>query len=152
MRRSVKEGLFAVWAVALAVLFQHQSLTLTDSAALLPRLLIACIILLSGLMALNAVREEQRKTDPGLLSAPINTLRLCAFTGLLAAYIFSVESVGYFIATPLYILASYSLLRAAPLWKSLCIAVLFSLFIYLLFIVFLHLPIPLGLLKNLLGG
>jgi hypothetical protein len=151
MRRSVKEGLFAVWTVALAVLFQHQSLTLTDSAALLPRLLIACVIFLSVLMVMNAVREERRESAPPS-AAPINTPRLCAFTALLALYIFSVEPVGYFIATPLYIVASYSLLRATSLRLSLCIAVGFTLFIYLLFMLFLHLPVPLGLLEELLGG
>ncbi len=59
--------------------------------------------------------------------------------------------MGYFPATALFMMLSFLLLRAAGFVKSLLITALFCGFIYALFVSFLKLPVPLGLLESLLA-
>lgn len=151
MNRVCKEGLFGAGVCALGVIFWVQTYKMSDSAALLPRILIGLVILLSISMLVIAVREERTKAVPDA-QPPVHVGRVCAYLGLMVLYIFSVEPVGYFIVTPLFIVLSYALLRAISWWKSWVIAIGFTAFVYFLFVYFLNLPVPMGLLETWMGN
>lgn len=154
MSHFFKESLFAAGAVGLSLLFITQSRKLTDSAAMLPMLLAWIIILLAGLMLLEAWREHRRALLSGKkpVVSPVNVPRVTIYLGMIVLYVVLVEPLGYFIATPVYIVVSYMFLRALGLLWSLAVALGFSALVYGLFVTILHLPVPLGLLEKLMEG
>ncbi len=154
MPRVLKELLFACGAVGLALLFIIQSFNLSLSAAFFPRLLAGLIIFLALLMVLNALREQKRMQLAGEVEVvePINIQLVCIFMGIIIAYVALVEPLGYFIATPLFIVGSYLFLRALSLKWALLVAAGFCVLVYGVFVTVLHLPVPLGIMEPFLGG
>ncbi|SBW08479.1 conserved membrane hypothetical protein [uncultured delta proteobacterium] len=153
MSRLAQESLFAVACVALALLFLFNTGELIPSAALFPRILIGVVIFLSCLMVYQAYRARQAERHADVSDTgrpPFQGKRIAVYFGLCVGYVGSVELLGYFFSTPLFIVLTYAYLRSVRLKTSLAIAVGFSAFIYLLFVRMLHLPVPLGLLENLL--
>jgi putative tricarboxylic transport membrane protein len=147
---------FAGAAVCFAVLFYVRSLTLPRAAAELPQILCALVFLLSLAMTAEAYLAYRRavfavngaaSAKPG--SGPfegVNLGRAGVFVLLVAGYIFSMDRLGYFVVTPLFILVSFLFLRATRLRNVLIIAVGYTAFVYVLFVMFLHLPVPMGFL------
>ena len=149
----LKEILFAGGAVALSLLFIIQSFKLTDSAALMPRMLAVLIILLSVVMVLqglaarrNMIAAGRREEIPSI-NVPLVTLFLIFIVG----YVALIEVLGYFVATPLFIIGTYLFLKAMKLQNAILVAAGFCALVYGVFVTVLHLPVPLGLLENILG-
>jgi hypothetical protein len=99
-------------------------------------------------MAFNAWRSAPAEES----RAKINVKRLVIYAAMLAVYIFTTETVGYFITTPVFMIVSYLFLKAAGFVKAVLITAAFMVFVYLLFVQFLNLPVPLGLLEPLILG
>ena len=123
-----------------------------NSARLLPQMMSVLSFVLAGLMVLNAWRDDAKKAGgerKPLL--PPYALRCALYAAGIAAYIYAIEPVGYFPATAAFMMLSFLLLRAAGFVKSVVITACFCGFIYLLFVSFLKLPVPLGLLETFLA-
>lgn len=154
---------FAGLAVLLAVVFYIHTLHLPKAAYQLPRILIVIVILLSIAMVVERLyshkknlRQDSKNTDfpinhnPGVSKEDefdIRLTRVFVFIVLITGYILTIERLGYFIITPIFIIATYLYLRAAKFLNIILIAVGFTFFVYLLFVLFLHLPIPMGILS-----
>jgi len=141
----IKEIVFALGAMGIAAVFLYNSAVLTDSSAMMPRILCGLILLLACLMIFHAIRAERR----GELAAqnarpPVNLKRIWIFMGLLVGYVLLAQPVGYFIITPVYILVACWYLRAAGVVTRVGLAVGVPLLVYLLFVRLLHLPVPMG--------
>ncbi len=67
-------------------------------------------------------------------------------SSLIFAYVLTIIPLGYFIATPAFLIGSLLFLRSTKPHWILAIAVGFTGFVYLLFVLFLHMPVPMGLL------
>ena len=143
----VQHLLFSVFAVSLGLYFYIAGGSMPDSARLFPQLMSVLIFLFSGLMAFNAWLAPEDG-----VKVKINIFRVAIFAAGIALYIASTETLGYFISTPLFMVAGYLYLRAAGFFKALAIALCFSTFVYLLFVRFLNLPVPMGLLESVLGA
>jgi hypothetical protein len=145
----VKELLFVAGAVLLAVLFLYDSLSLANSAAKFPRLVAGYIILLAGIMGLQAVRRHKSGGESAPSGRePVKIQRICLFLCLLLAYVSLVEPLGFFVATPLYIACAFWYLRATNPITAIAIVLGLSLLIYCVFVEFLHLPVPMGFLEE----
>ncbi|HCL79156.1 MAG TPA: hypothetical protein DIC53_04220 [Synergistaceae bacterium] len=147
-------ALFAAFACAIAGYFFVAGNSMPASAGRLPVLLSVLVFILSGAMMVKAVRSSRQNSEqeaPEAARPPLQVTRVAAYVALIVAYIYCIPRLGYFIATPLFMLLSYLYLRALGIGRSLLISVGFSLFIYLLFVRFLKLPIPMGLLEPFLG-
>ena len=66
---------------------------------------------------------------------------------MIFAYILAIDPLGYFLVTPAFLIGALSYLRAIKMRYILIITFIFTIFVYLLFVKFLHLPIPLGLMS-----
>jgi len=101
---------------------------------------------------LQSVRDVKNGTgEPaGDTSAQqkIHVPRVILYTLSIAVYIYLIPRIGYFIATPLFMVVSYLYLKAAGFVRAMLISLGFSVFIYFLFVWFLKLPIPMGLLER----
>ena len=73
--------------------------------------------------------------------------RVFLFAVFIALYIFLIDTIGYFIVTPIFVIVAFIYLKAAKLKTVIFIAVGFTAFIYALFVMFLKIPVPMGLLS-----
>lgn len=151
----------AIGTLSFALLFYTNSFKLKESSAKLPRILMLLILLLTlGMLAeayWKATHVSKKKKridekmeedeDPEESLAVINYKRAVAFGLMIASYIFLLKPIGYFIITPIFIVGTYIFLKATSIRNMLIIATGFTLFVYLIFVVFLKIPIPLGLMK-----
>lgn len=146
MSNLAKHGLASALALTLAIVFYVQSLDYPSEAANLPQILALLIIMLSLAMFAEALINERKKVkadqEP---KEQIFGFRVLVFAALIALYITLIKFLGYFLVTPLFVIAALAYLKATRLWKAVLIAFGFTLFCYLLFVMFLNLPIPMGL-------
>jgi hypothetical protein len=96
-------------------------------------------------MVFEAWSCQCRVTDSECaVEAPIDKTKAFVFVAMICGYIVGINWLGYFVATPAFIIGALRYLKAMT-WKgTLLLAVGFTLFVYLLFVSFLNLPIPLG--------
>jgi hypothetical protein len=162
MKKLVPYILFTIGLGAVAVIFYIDTLDMAKAAYQLPRLLIYLVMGLSILMIAEQVvllrkpkpaAPQPNSSDNGTAAAPAapagerSLVRIAVFVTLLIAYIMTIKPLGYFIATPLFLIAILSYLRATGPLSTVLIAAGFTVFVYLLFVLFLNLPVPMGLLE-----
>lgn len=149
----LKEIFFAAGAAALSLLFIIQSMKLPSSAALMPRILASFIIVLSAAMVWQGLRAHRRMVQAGEKEVIpyINVPLVSMFLAFIVAYVFLIEVLGYFIATPLFLIGTYGFLRAMKLRNAILVAAGFCVLVYGVFVKILYLPVPLGLLEKFLG-
>ena len=144
----MKHLLFSVFAFVFALFFYVEASSMSASAGMFPKIVAGLVFVLSVVMAFNAWRSAPAEES----RAKINVKRLVIYAAMLAVYIFTTETVGYFITTPVFMIVSYLFLKAAGFVKAVLITAAFMVFVYLLFVQFLNLPVPLGLLEPLILG
>ena len=148
MRKLVYHIIAFLAAVIFALIFYADSLELPDSANQLPQLVSYIIIILSTGMLINAVIEyRQNLVDHEEEPEKVNVIRVILFVGLIALYIFTIDKVGYFIMTPIFMLASFYYLKSSSNRNIILITLGFIFFVYILFVKMLNLPIPMGFLS-----
>ena len=151
MSSFIQHLLFAVIPCVISgyVFFAAQSMP--ASARLLPQMMSVLSVVLAALMVINAWRDDAKNAagEKRPLLPPY-ALRCAVYAVGIAAYIYAIEPLGYFPATALFMMLSFLLLRAAGVVKSVLITAAFCGFIYALFVSFLKLPVPLGLLETFL--
>ena len=149
MKRLIPYLLFAGAIDFMAVVFYANTLRMPKAAYQMPRILIALVLLLSVLMIVEQLlqmRKPPSAANGNSLPADISLIRIGVFVSLLFAYVLTITPLGYFIATPLFLLGTLGFLKSTkPHWIA-AIAVGFTAFVYLLFVLFLHMPVPMGLL------
>ncbi len=146
-----KETLFVIAVLALATLFWHQSYLIPEEATQFPRILIIAIVGFALAMfgqAWTAQKKQQAQEE----STPVMWSRLILFSIILLTYVLTVQPIGYFVVTPLFICLTGIIFKALSAKWAIFVAIAFSSFIYALFVGFLHLPVPLGILENILGA
>lgn len=149
MNRLAPYLLFAGAVDSLAVVFYVNTLRMPKAAYQMPRILIALVLLLSVLMIVEQVvlmRKTPSADNGNPLPVEISPIRIGVFVSLILAYILTIVPLGYFIATPVFLIGSLLFLRSTKMYWILAIAVGFTVFVYLLFVLFLHMPVPMGLL------
>ena len=148
----MKDFISDIGAAAVVVLgslvFYQQTLDMPRTASELPRLLVFLIVGLCILMIISGFRSytiKRVEKDESVLSSP-NYKRVFIFGIFIALYISLIESIGYFIVTPVFIIASLYYLKATRFANMVLIAGFFTAFIYFMFVWFLKLPVPMGIL------
>lgn len=146
----VQHFLFAVFTVGLGLYFFIKAFFMPSAAAHFPTIIASLVFILTASMVVEALRKVRRGSGIPISKAPegkILVTRVVSYVALIAAYIFLIPRIGYFVATPLFMIISYGYLRALGIFKILLLSICFSIFIYFLFVWFLKLPIPMGLLE-----
>ncbi len=133
----------ATVAILFAWIFYYESLDLPRVAYLFPRRLTYLITILAVALVIEAYYKYRKGVQEDQEEG-IKVLRASLFTGSIVLYILAIDLVGYFITTPLFIFGTMYFLKSTKTRNILFITVGFTLFVYLLFVRFLNLPIPLG--------
>ncbi len=151
----------AVGVWVLSGLFYTSSLTMPPAAYHMPRILAVFVSILAVMMVVDVFLFKRRNQNAEALGAVadvtapytggffdgVNVLRTGAFLAMVIIYILLLESVGYFIMTPLFLIGSLSLLRASRTWIMVAISLVAPMIVYLIFVTFLDLPMPMGLMQ-----
>ena len=152
MGHVLKHSLFAVFTFILGGYFFFKGNSMPSSAALFPQLVAGLVFLFSGAMVFKSLKEAKNGAgEPAPQSCDeqkIHVPRVILFTALIALYIFLIPRIGYFVATPLFMVVTYMFLRAIGFFRAILVSLGFPVFIYVLFVWFLKLPIPMGLLER----
>ncbi len=151
----------AVFFCAVAGIFFIDTLDMVQAANELPRLLMILVVALSIGMVFESFTKSRKEalegnaSNEGAVERPAfdkaGFVRLVLFVVFIAVYVLLLKPVGYFIVTPLFIVGAFLLLEATSLVVSILTSIGFSVFVYLLFVLFLHLPVPMGILSGILG-
>ena len=106
----------------------------------LPLFLSVVLVLFSLINLVNAIRAKSRaKKEEGL-----EYKKFLILLGLLLAYVFLLEPLGYVISTFLFLLAAFQTMEKGAYWKSALIAAAFSGGVY-----YLYVNVALGVLPGL---
>ena len=119
------------------VLFQIPGTVNITSPSLIPRIWIIILILLSILLIINS----RNKTQKIINTSPRTVLIIIAF---LLIYLVTMQWIGYFFTTPIFILVSMYLLKYRKTALMTINAFSFVLFSYFIFNKLLHIDLPLG--------
>lgn len=156
MSSLVKHSIATAAMLIFSAVFFFESLDYPDASARLPQILIIAIVILALAMFIESVVKQRKASKIDAETSEkdksdeekINVKRVLIFGVLIALYIYFIDIVGYFIVTPLFILITLIVLKAAKTRTVIIIAIGFTVFIYALFVMFLHIPVPMGLLAS----
>ena len=152
--------LVALAAVVVCAVFFYQTLEMDYAAAHTPQILCGIVVILAIWMVVDVARRKrmadgvqmsEQKKDP---TAPylepffknVNLVRLAVFAISLVIYVYFIESVGYLIMTPTFLLFTLLYLKATSTSKAIMITAAVVVTIYAGFVFLLGLPIPMGVL------
>lgn len=150
--------LVAAVASAMAAVFFLASLKMQEAAGETPRLVAVLLVCLAVAMLIEIYQYKRRgaaalaAVDPAARPhlAPffegIHVFRVFVFVTAIILYVVLLEPVGYFIVTPLFIFGAFVYLRACRTWVAAVVAAAVPVFVYFLFVAFLDLPVPMGVL------
>lgn len=110
------------------------------AASTYPRLVLACVIALSCLLILRPVSGAQ---GTGILS-----MQALAVILLVAGYILLVESIGFFVLTPLFLFVVPLVIGYRHHVANAATAFLVTTALYAVFVLVLNIPLPPGLLGD----
>ena len=153
--------LVAVGACVLSGLFYITSLSMRPAANQMPQILAVCVSILAVLMVADVFLFKRRNKNTEAVDAivdpaapyiggffdGVNVPRTGAFMAMVILYILLLESVGYFIMTPLFLIGSLFLMQATRPWIMVTISLVAPMIVYSIFVTFLDLPMPMGLMK-----
>lgn len=133
-------------ALIFAIVFYVKTMDMPKAAYELPRILSYLIIALAVAMLIEALMAYRKLLKSGQIepSEEMKVVRVILFLVMIGVYIFTIEKIGYFIMTPIFLLSSFFYLKSTKKQTIIFITIGFTLFIYLLFVKLLNSPIPLG--------
>lgn len=118
-----------------------------------PKIVSGAIALLS-VIKIVLILVDKKMSDRTSENSDLDLKKGLACVALLGAYVFSLKKIGFPIATPVYLFLTMCLLASKEKrnYKLFAIiSLLFSAVVFVLFYYVLHVMIPVGLLKNLIG-
>ncbi|PLW97116.1 MAG: hypothetical protein C0591_07535 [Marinilabiliales bacterium] len=132
----------SIFSISLFFYYQTSLFLIPDSLnitspSLIPRIWIVILLLLSVLLFINS----KKKKDVRKHHSPRYVLIIIV---LMIGYLFAMQWVGYYLTTPIFILASMYLLKYRKVPFMLINAFGFVIFSYLIFNKLLHIDLPLG--------
>jgi putative tricarboxylic transport membrane protein len=142
-----RDRVFALVVIVLATIFYSMIGGMDEpyssgalAASTYPRLILACIIVLSCLLIIRPVSGEP----------PINSISMrgLAVILLVAGYVFVIESVGFFVLTPVFLFIVPLVVGYRHHVANAACAVLVTVALYVVFILVLNIPLPAGLLGD----
>lgn len=157
MKKTTQIAAATLCILIFVFVFYLQTFKMSPTSYQLPRILMLIIVFLAIAMFFETFQKEKKlqralaatseSPEEGIQTEPepvvvLHYKRIAVFIISIGAYIFSIKQLGYFIVTPIYIVGTFMYLKSVRLRTALIIAVIFTGFVYVLFIRFLHLPIP----------
>lgn len=140
--------LVALAAIALVFFFWSEAAAYPRTAARLPNLLgwIVLILALAAIAQTLLVWRREKAAGTLVLIPPFAWRDIAVgagFAGLIVLYAWSINHVGYLVATPLFLLIPLAVLRPIGWTATVLTTLVVTGFIWAVFVYFLNLSIPL---------
>jgi len=149
----MKDWLFLLGFNAFALFLTMSSWDYPFISALYPRMLLACGFVLSGIKVVLMLRSKSKEKGVDRTAVTVETSpnpkRMWIYLGSGILYILLMPDLG-FILSSLVILIILLTLFGIKLKTTLSVAVGTSLALYLIFVIFLGIPMPKGVVESLL--
>lgn len=107
--------------------------SMLKTTALFPRMIIVIFALINTIMVIQSIQGEEKK----YVNLKDCKMPLLYFTGIIV-YIFLFRLSNYFVATTVMLIAHMLLLKVRPIWMIPIITVVYSGFVYVLFVFWLN--------------
>lgn len=143
--------ILTIAGLGIAAYFYFEAQGYPTAAGQLPALVAIVVAGLSLLISVEAFWAGRREAAQG--PAPVTgtaqlpnlkgVFRAIVFASMIVAYVWSIEQIGYLLATPLYLLSSFLLFRVLRPSLAILVTALIVAVVYLVFVVLLNLPLPL---------
>ncbi len=108
-----------------------------------PKAILIVIIILAAIQLALALKSRSAIAFTAA-TEPIHVPRMVAMGVLFFAYIIAIQVIGYFIATPLFLMGSMHMLGRRDMKTILMVTAIVTFLIYLVFRTFLYVPVPMG--------
>jgi hypothetical protein len=108
-----------------------------------PKAVLIVIMILSAIQLILAFKPSHAVQQASSTEV-INVKKMVAMGALLLFYIIGIQIIGYFIITPLFLIGSMYLLGRRDIKTILIVTASVVFIIYLVFRVFIYVPVPLG--------
>jgi len=136
----------AIAAIALALFFRSEATEYRLAASRLPDLIGGVLMLLAVLMIVQTLWSWKKSSADGNLVIlprvePRSLILGAAFVLLIFAYAWSIQTIGYLIVTPAFLLVVFAALRPVSWLWTIGITVIVTVAIWAIFIFFLNMPI-----------
>lgn len=112
---------------------------------MIPYLYSTALIGFSLLLGLQTLRKAGRKAKENSAEKEEPILRVFLIIGMIFGYIASIQVLGFYSSTALFLLVFMGVMRAASLFVSLAVSAGTSVAVYCFFETLLKIPVPKGL-------
>ncbi|MFV0336152.1 MAG: tripartite tricarboxylate transporter TctB family protein [Tropicimonas sp.] len=146
MTQAIRDRLVAVFLIGIGGYAIYQALGFRGDGDVFP---IAMATALIGACLLKLVRPSGRTDEPDA-APPVSWARFAILGAASIAMLLSAGTLGFYVVIPAFVLATLLILSGQGLVASLAITVLFTLGIFITFELLLEVPVPAGLLENLI--
>ena len=147
----MKEWIFLLGFVALALLLTIVSWDYPFISALYPRILLGCGFILSGIKIVRLLSKKGKEKGTGETAEDAETLRypkrMWIYLGSGILYILLMPLLGFILSSFLTLMVLFALYRVR-FKTTLSVALGTSAALYLIFVVFLDIPMPRGIIEN----
>lgn len=148
--------LIAFSLVVYALMYDFPSATIAEGMgpAFMPEILIVILVVLSTILIINAVVRRRKKdrssgTISSILGPNLKTPGILIL--IVSIYLFSLDSVGFLIATPAFILITM-ISTGSTLKSGILMGICLTCLVYVVFALALKVPLPVGHVLELIGG
>ena len=147
----MKEWAFLLGFVALALFLTIASWDYPPISALYPRMLLACGFILSGIKMVRMLGSQSREKRTEEITEDSERLRypkrMWIYLGSGMLYVLLMPVLGFILSSFITLMVLFGLYRV-KFSTTLSVALGSSLTLYLLFVVFLNIPLPRGIIEN----
>jgi len=135
---------FLILVLITSLIFLIDTFSYYSIAAIVPRLYLVILIILSSIMIISLIRKNKGLVDFKNLNSP--NKRVVLVLAVTAAYTFAISIVGFYLSTFLMMPISAMLLGGKKKYQIIMATVGVIGFIYLMFNVILDIRLPAGML------
>lgn len=147
----MKEWVFLLGFVVLALFLTIVSWDYPFISALYPRMLLACGFILSGIKMVQMLGSKDKEKGTEEITEESETLRypkrMWTYLGSGMLYVLLMPFLGFILSSFITLMVLFGLFRV-KFSTTLSVALGSSLVLYLLFVVFLNIPLPRGVIEN----
>ncbi len=148
--------LIALSLVVYALMYDFPSGSIAEGMgpAFMPGILIVTLVLLSMILIIDAlVRRKKRNRPSGTISSILgpNLKSPGILILIVSIYLFSLNSLGFLIATPAFVLFTM-ITTGASLKSGILMGIGLTGLVYVVFALALKVPLPVGYVLELIGG
>lgn len=137
--------IISIFLIIISIFLYYQTITWEKDPATLPRLMLGVIIFLSILLIIRSITKNPKKNNIIKKMSKQSFFRIFIVTCITFLYVTSINLLGLYLSTLIFLIIVLLYVGEKNKLVIIGVPILFSIFIYLIFGLFLHVDIPQGI-------